>query len=247
MVGSLNLSFFRIAVDLNIKYHDELKNIMAHFRAGQGLVRLISLNEKTPELGDDNSVADSVKKAEFMLHNEANTRKMISEFNSKLCGPDRKTPEKVVQAKIIFENVYGNSPEFWTSRNLSYITSELRVVLDGKAKTNDIMAVDQSGALWVIELKSDRQLKILKGQVEDFKKRIIYYKDSFLELVEIMKPLPHVHANSYWDGETIKKMIIWPMSSSGNIQESTRKELKDNGILAVDYIMHTKYEFRTNS
>jgi len=119
---------------------------------------------------------------------------------------------------------------------LSFITSELRIEQDGEKVVNDILALDSSGALWVIELKSARKLDELIKQCIAFSRAIEGHKELFVKITSVLVK------GIIWDGKTVKRMIIWP-ASSGKPQERTQQLIRDNCIVAVTYADKYTFEF----
>lgn len=213
--------FFKLAVELNDKHHDKLKKAQCHFRGGFGGVSLISLSDKKPELGM--SGIDAV-----------NAEGKIREIGE-LKTPKRATPEKELQAWLINQALFGVPPDFWTERKLQFLTSEVRIEHHPKNVVNDILAIDDAGTLWVIELKSSRDLKRLIEQVHSFAGVIEGRKDYFKEFIGVLNP-----DGTQWDGSTIKKMIVWPEVKDQS-QARTKNLLEEHGIHAVGY--RRLYEF----
>lgn len=222
MNNTHDLQFIELAAKLNTQYHEVLKQKQCHFRGGFGGVSLVSLNDKTPELGLSGVKAD-------------NAADKIAEIDT-LPSPKRTTPEKELQAWIINQLLFGKPPDFWKKLNLSFVTSELRIKQDGENIVNDILAIDSSGALWVIELKSARKLDELNRQCIAFSTAIAGHKELFKNIVTILVK------GINWDGSTVKKMIIWP-ASSGKPQDRTMQLIKDNNIAAVTYSKKYNFEF----
>ena len=224
MNNASEMQFIELAAKLNGQYHEVLRQKQCHFRGGLGGVSLVSLSNKTPELG-------------LTGVNANNAAEKIAKIDN-LTSPKRATPEKELQAWLINQLIFGNPPDFWKKLNLKFVTSELRIEQDGKKAVNDILAIDSSGALWVIELKSDRKLDELIKQCVNFSKAIEGHKELFEKIVTLL-----VKGIS-WDGNTVKRMIIWP-ASSGKQQDRTMRLIKDNGIVAVAYA--NKYTFEYES
>jgi len=222
VTNSSDTQFIELAATLNSQYDDGLRQNQCHFRGGLGGVSLVSLSDKTPELG-------------LPGVNARNASEKIAEINS-LRSPERPTPEKELQAWIINQLLFGKPPDFWEKLNLSFITSELRIEQDGEKVVNDILALDSSGALWVIELKSARKLDELIKQCIAFSRAIEGHKELFVKITSVLVK------GIIWDGKTVKRMIIWP-ASSGKPQERTQQLIRDNCIVAVTYADKYTFEF----
>jgi hypothetical protein len=110
----------------------------------------------------------------------------------------------------------------------------LRINKDGVNVVNDILAIDASGALWVIELKSGRKLEELIKQCIAFSTSIESYKELFIKLIST------VVKGIIWDGKSVKKMIIWP-AATGKPRKKTRELIMANCIVPVTYA--GKYTF----
>ncbi|MDA8099724.1 MAG: hypothetical protein M0042_08860 [Nitrospiraceae bacterium] len=216
-----DLKYFEIAAQLNSTHHDALFQKQCHFRAGCKGISLISLRSTTPELG-------------IPRIRPENALKEIAKMD-KLEKPKRATPEKMLQAWLIRQIIYGNPPDFWNKYNLSFLTSELALEPGRRKIVNDILAIDNEGAIWVIELKSDRQLTELIRQCNDFEKVIVKRKELFIKIVAILGNGTH------WDGRSVRKMIVWP-ASEGDPREKTRDLIKSNNIEAITY--RPLYDFK---
>ena len=213
-----------LAAKLNEQYHEVLRQKQCHFRGGLGGVSLVSLSNKTPELG-------------LTGVNANNAPEKIVEIDN-LRSPKRATPEKELQAWMINQLLFGNPPDFWKKLNLKFVTSELRIEQDGKKAVNDILAIDSSGALWVIELKSDRKLDELIKQCVAFSRAIAGHKELFKKITTLLVK------DVTWDGNTVKKMIVWP-ASSGTQRNKTKQQIKDNNVVAVAYANKYTFEFES--
>lgn len=218
------MRFIELAAILNGQHHETLRQKQCHFRGGLGGVSLVSLSNKTPELG-------------LTGVNANNASEKIAEIDN-LSSPKRATPEKELQAWMINQLLFGEPPDFWEKLNLTFVTSELRLEQDGGKVVNDILALDASGALWVIELKSDRKLDELIKQCIAFSKAIEEHKELFVKITSILVK------GIIWDGKTIKRMIIWP-ASSGKPMERTKQLIKNNCIVAVAYADKYTFEFES--
>jgi hypothetical protein len=224
VTNSSEMQFIELAATLNSQYHDGLRQKQCHFRGGLGGVSLVSLSDKTPELGLPGVSA-------------RNASEKIAEIDN-LSSPRRATPEKELQAWIINQLLFGKPPDFWKKLNLTFVTSELRIEQDGGNVVNDILALDVSGALWVIELKSARKLDELIKQCIAFSRAIEGHKELFKRITTLL-----VQRIS-WDGNTVKRMIIWP-ASSGIQRDKTLQMIKDHNIVAVAYANKYTFEFES--
>lgn len=218
------MRFIELAAILNGQHHEALRQKQCHFRGGLGGVSLVSLSNKTPELG-------------LTGVNVNNASEKIEEIDN-LISPKRATPEKELQAWMINQLLFGKPPDFWKKLNLEFVTSELRIEQNGNKVVNDILALDSSGALWVIELKSARKLDELIKQCIAFSKAIEGHKELFKKITSLL-----VQGRS-WDGNTVKRMIIWP-ASSGKQRDKTMQLIKNNNIVAVAYANKYTFEFES--
>jgi len=221
--------FFREAIRLNRSKHEYLKELQCHFRGSFGGTSLISLHQETPELGVT----------------QVNTRELEAAFNKirELLPPQRVTPEKKLQAALINDILFGTPPVFWKDLNLTFLTSELRLTIPNEIKdsvknnvsiTNDILAIDSNGALWIIELKSKRELKELCRQLSDYTKVILGQKEKVKELVKILSS-----NQCSWDGKSFCKMIIWPKRAS----KTTQGELRSHDVFTIRYSGKDQFEY----
>jgi hypothetical protein len=218
------VQFIELAAILNRQHHDALRQKQCHFRGGLGGVSFVSLSNKTPELG-------------LTGVNANNASKKIAEID-KLSSPKRATPEKELQAWLINHLLFGKLPDFWEKLGLEFITSELRIEQDGNKVVNDMLALDPSGALWVIELKSARKLDELIKQCVAFSRAIEGHKELFKRITDLLAQ------GRSWDGNTVKKMIIWP-ASSGLQRVKTMQMIKENNVVVVGYANKYTFEFES--
>ncbi len=197
---SHQFDYFRIAEELNAENEAGLREKQWHFRGNCNSFSLISLSPKTPELGV--SGLKSKKQGENAF--EWRLAKKIEK------EPRRDTPEKKLQAWII-DSALNNSKKLPFGKNLTFLTSELAITniyvkskgVEGKL-VNDILAIDDNGTLWVVELKSDRNRKRLKEQVSDFMHLIALDQTFFQGLVSTLS------ATEYPFSGEVKSMIVWP-------------------------------------
>jgi hypothetical protein len=196
------MKYFKIAKELNEHHREILKMKQWHFRGNRNSFSLISLSNDTPELGL--SGLKTMKQGENAV--EWRFEKTIGS------EPKRETPEKKLQAWIV-NHALNNGKILPFGKELTFLTSELAftdVEIDSKKKkgklVNDILAIDDNGFLWVIELKSDRQQKRLKDQVNDFIHLIHAEQAFFHRLVQFLTDSTQKH-NVYTQ---VKGMIVWP-------------------------------------
>ena len=196
------MKYFKMAKKLNEAHHDELKKRELHFRGNRKSFSLISLSQNTPEVGI--SSLTSEKQGENALNDR---------IASKLTeGLGRTTPEKALQAWII-KHALNNEMLLPFGNNLRFLTSELAFIdVEIKSKdkhgklVNDLLAIDACGDLWVIELKSDRQKKILTDQVNDYIALVNHECDFFSKLVRMLLSIE-------WSGK-VCGMVVWPFAKT---------------------------------
>lgn len=215
------LKYFKIAKFLNDKHHEILIEKKLHFRGNKNSISLISLSKETAEKGIPN--IKEIEKAESILKSPI-----------KLEKPKRDTPEKVLQAWLIYTSMlHGGKLAF---KDLTFITSELvfeNKALYGLSKSkrdirNDILALDENNNLCIVELKSARDNEVKKQTVE-FEKVIQNEKDFFNQLVKL-------YTNKSWNG-SIRKISVWP-NKNGKLRlqkyldvEEVNYSETDNGFL----------------
>ena len=186
-------SFFKLAMELNKELHSELLKKKLHFRGNKNSISLISLEKDTAEKGISN----------------IKTKEKALEILSKpitLDKPRRKTPEKVLQAWLIYNSMLNNGYLSFKA-NLLFITSELVIqyntneFLDKRDIRNDILAIDEENTLCIIELKSSRTNDVKKQTIE-FEKVVKNKKDFFYDLI-------FLKTNRKWN-QKIRKIAVWP-------------------------------------
>lgn len=208
-----DLKYIKMAQQLNSEYHEKLIEKELHFRGNINSFSLVSLSEKTPELGISN--LKSLKQGEKALEDKIDT------VLAKDLG--RLTPEKALQAWII-KYAFKNNMSLPFGKNLSFVTSELafnNVLVKSKGENgklvNDLLAIDDEGNLWVIELKSAREKSRLSKQVDDFIYVVEEKRDLFLELIEILN-------NRIWNG-SVMGMVVWPYAKTSPLDWGNLKEV----------------------
>jgi hypothetical protein len=189
------LTYFKLAKELNQEFHSILLKKKLHFRGNKNSVSLISLDRETAEKGFSN--IKNREKAKSILENKISIEK-----------PKRQTPEKILQAWIIYDAMINNG-KLGLKNNLTFITSEL--VLANKEEyhlekpkkdiRNDILGIDDENTLCIIELKTLRVNEV-KRQTIKFEKVVKNEKDFFHSLVLL-------HTNKIWNGK-IRKIAVWP-------------------------------------
>lgn len=208
------LKNFKLTIELEKRFRDELTENEVHFRANIHSLSLISISQAKPELGV--TCKNHPDWTSEILRSYIKQVKQLPE-------PKRYTPEKTLQAWIIkaAQKNNGNLP---FSDSIKLITSELALSNDRGTKTvADIIGFDvRSDQLVIIELKSERQLKRLIEQVDNFEK-IIQDNYTFFE------NLVALHGFNSMDSE-IRKAIVWP-----HRRTSPLAELKDENIDEFTY------------
>lgn len=209
------LYYFKCAKELNEEFYEELISKRAHFRGSFNSIALISLDEKTPEIGKS-------------FHSKKGAENGLSCFNPQKPGR-LTTPEKKLQAWIIL-NALNNGNKLPFDANLTFISSEVAIVLDNNKRiVNDILALDEQDKLVVIELKTIRVTEV-KEQALRFKKVIEERKECFYELTKLM-------TGREWNGE-VRSMIVWPATNGGK-ERACKPEYAD----VEEYVYSGNYEF----
>ncbi len=217
-----NFKYFNIVKELNEEYNKELLNKKLHFRGNQNSFSLISLAKETAEKGK--SGMKSKDKAVELLKNDDEL--------SKILKPGRATPEKELQAWMIYSSM-NNNGFLPFDVNMMFITSEL--VFENKERykllkskrekrdiRNDILAIDKDNNLCIIELKSKRDNEV-KNQTIEFEKVVKNETAFFHRLVKL-------YTDKDWNGE-IRKISIWPKAKG----KSKKREFKE--VEEFNYIM----------
>jgi len=209
-----NMEYFRIVKELNTELHEELINKKLHFRGNENSFSLISVAKETAERGK--SGLKDKNKAIKLIQNGI----IIEE-------PNRDTPEKVLQAWII-NFAMNNNWALPFDNNILYLTSELALKVNEKKIVNDILAIDYSGNLCIVELKSKRD-NYVKKQTEIFEKFVNNEKDFFEELLNIISPIK-------WNGK-IRKIAVWP-KAEGKIRKAEYPNVEEINYIEkkVEYI-----------
>lgn len=197
-MNRFSLGFMKMAQELNLEHHEELRDRKLHFRGNINSISLVSLSDDTPEIG----ISNLKSKSEANIALENRIKDKLKE------GLGRSTPEKSLQAWIINKALSSNMILPF-ERKLTFLTSELAlagVFIESQGKegkiVNDILAIDDYGTLWVIELKSAREKKTLKNQINNFISVVDKNRDLFTDLVQIL-------SNKNWSGK-ICGMVVWP-------------------------------------
>ena len=101
--------------------------------------------------------------------------------------------------------------------NISYLTSEIALKIDGEKKVNDILAIDSEGRMCIVELKSKRHNKV-KKQAIDFENVVNTEKAFFINLLKAISTIG-------WNGE-IRKIAVWPRPK-GTTKEKEYREVEE--------------------
>lgn len=187
------LQYFRIARDLNKNHHAALLADQLHFRGNFGSYSLVSVDQKTPELGI--SGLKDYEQGRKLINGPGDQVKKI---------PGRPTPEKRIQAYIIGHALHhaGVLP----FADLLFVTSELALNIGGKQKmVNDILALGPNGELVIIELKSDRSNHVKEQAIKFEAQAVLPNKSLFQGLVLLM-------TGKTWSAG-IRKIAVWPAPS----------------------------------
>ena len=174
-----------------------------HFRANLNSLSLISVSSNKPELG-----------VQCKNHNQW-TSEILNSYIKKIHSksePERLTPEKLLQAQIIKE-AQANNRKLPFDNSIIFITSELAMRNNSGTKiVSDIIGYNTAtNQLVIIELKSDRLLKRLIEQVENFEKIINENFYFFQELINL----------NNFDKLSLapKKAIVWPYKNTSPLEK----------------------------
>ena len=181
------LKYFKLAKELNEKHHEELLNKQFHFRGNFNSMSLVSLSQKSPEMGKSS------------IKSEATAEKYLKTL--KLSTPGRLTREKHLQAFIIQASLLnGGKMPFG---GYQFLTSEMAFpVGDRKRLVNDILAIDSEGTLVIIELKSLRDTKVI-AQTISFNDNVVQKESKlFSNLVTLL-------SGKQWNNK-VKRVAVWP-------------------------------------
>lgn len=210
---SFDLKFVQMAKELNSRNHEELSRKELHFRGNLNSFSLVSLAQETPELGISN--IKSLEQGEKILTDKIDIK--LAE------GLGRTTPEKSLQAWTI-KYAFNNHMSLPFGNNLTFVSSEIainNVFVKSKGQrgklVNDLLAIDDKGTLWVVELKSSRDKTRLTNQVDDFILVVEEKRDLFEELLEIL-------SKQKWNGK-VRGMVVWPHAKTSPLNWGHIKEV----------------------
>jgi len=216
------LKYIKIAHELNTELAGKLAAQEFHFRGNLNSFSLISLSKGTPEMGYSGLQTKETGKKRFneAIHLEGFKPRTLTN------GKKGKNPEKELQAWII-KHALSNDLKLPFDPSIKFLCSELSLKMkDGKRAVNDVLGIDVSGNLVIIELKTDRHKKRLTEQVNNFEEAIVLNEEFFKKLVKVFLP------SEEWSGK-IKKIVIWPALDSGKmiswkdgIREITYKQIE---------------------
>lgn len=216
----MDTKFFQIALELEKQFRDQLIENEVKFRASLNSLSLISLSKERPELG--------VTCKDHQCWTSEVLDAYIEKIKSKPI-PGRPTPEKLLQAWII-KSAQENNHQLPFGSAIRFITSELAIHNKKESKiVSDIIGYDtKTKQLVIVELKSDRHLKRLIEQVDNFEEII---SDNFL----FFRNLLALHGFSKLEKES-KKVIVWPHERTSpleklqklNIAEYTYQKVGEN-------------------
>lgn len=178
-----------------------------HFRPASSGISMVGLLHEFPQLGKSGLTKRDIER-------------LVTDFDAMfaehcMTGPGKKTPEKQLQSFLIRES-YRNgrhmAPINEASRDgvdLVFVTDEIALPTATGGKTVcDILALRRDGGRCrpvLIELKSERALKRLVAQVNDYAATMVDHAALFAELFSALL------------GEDIRfelppeKWIVWPM------------------------------------
>jgi hypothetical protein len=211
---NINPRFFQLALELEKQFHEELIKNEVHFRASLNSLSLISVSADKPELGV--SCKNHKHWTTEVLH-------IYIEKIKKKPMPKRPTPEKSLQAWIIkYSQVNDRKLPF--NNSIKFLTSELAIHNNNGTKiVSDIIGYDtNTNQLIIIELKSNRLLKKLIEQVDNFEK--IFHNNYWF-----FRELIILHDFNILE-DISRKVIVWPHAKT-----SPLKRLKDIDITEYTY------------
>lgn len=208
-----SLKYFTYTKKLNDDNHEVLRKKKLHFRGNINSFSLVSLDPRTPEIGVSSlkSLEDGEKALDEPIESKLNA------------GIGRSTPEKALQAWVI-DHALNHDMLLPFGEKLTFLTSELalsNVYIKSEDKigklVNDILAIDDSGVLWVIELKSDRLKKELTKQVDNFISVIDNNVSFFTDLVALLSV-------KIWE-KKVRGMVVWPHAHTSPLDWGEIKEV----------------------
>lgn len=206
-----SMHFFKLAKELELQFKNELIKNEVHFRPNLNSLSLISISSNKPEIGI------TCKTHENWSKEILNSYIQIIENKP---TPKRPTPEKDLQSWII-KNALINNNSLPFDPNIKFITSELAICNNnGHKVVSDILGFDtKTNALIVIELKSDRLLKRLIEQVNNFEEVILEKRLFFENLLQL-----HCINNSI---NSVLKAIVWPYERTSPLKKLKDLEIKE--------------------
>lgn len=223
----MELKYFELAHKLNESYKQLLIDNEVHFRASINSISMISVSNDKPQLGVK-CYAPNYKSSTDLKNI------IVGDINKvkSLIKPLRSTPEKELQAWII-KYALNNNNCLPFEPDIKFITSELSIQNEsGKRTVTDILGFNEvARQIYIIELKSERLLKRLIHQVNDFEAVILEKHQFFSQLLSIHGFTSH--ADFF---KTIKKVIVWPLGKA-----PSKEELRRESIIEITY--HDHYTF----
>ena len=212
-----------------------------HLRPTAKGVSLVSIGKKTPQI--------RAKDIEFSCK-----VKFDSHQKSDPIEPKRSTPEKELQSWII-RDAYRNQGRMKSIEpivkmkiipvadvKVFFVTDEIGLVSGdtGKLIKCDILAVrkesEANGKVnWIpmqIELKSERKLDELIGQLEKYEKVFEKSRKAFETIYNILLN-PVIGEKITFDASKLEKWILWPYAA--NPQQVTKEKISKNGINEIQY------------
>jgi hypothetical protein len=190
--------YFQLAKQLNEQHRETLLEYPARFRGSFNSLSLISLKCSKPQLGLS-GIQDKVQKKDFHIHD------LLSKLD-KLDVPKRPTPEKELQSWLL-KNEMRNG-HFAFDEDLQLVTDEFANRNESKAVADIFAFNKRTGAFVLVELKSQRQLKKLTGQLTAAEAAVKNDLPAFTELLRI-------HSFNWLEPFAIEKIAIWPKECVG--------------------------------
>jgi len=214
------LKYFKIAKEINDANREVFIKKQAHCRGNLNSMSVISLHKDTPEMAFETGLKKSIDNIDSILN------KIPRE-------PERPTPEKLLQAKIIQEAIKHEKHYLPFGEKIKFITSEMAIEDNGSKIVNDILGYSETDGLFIIELKSERLQTELIKQVENFEKIVLKNIPLFEEL------LNNIYGHN-WDKTAIKKAIVWPLNTNAKSTTSAK-------FINIEEFSYDKIEFSNSN
>ena len=199
---NINLSSFRLAIELELEFKDVLIENEVYFRGNLHSLSLISHSEAMPEIG--------VTYRNYCSRSLTTLKSCINEIKKQPL-PKRPTPEKSLQAWII-QQAQRNNNFLPFDKSIKFITSELTMKNNGAIHFCDIIGYNtRTHQAVLFELKPSRLFDQLKEQIDIF-------SDIFSENYIFFQQLMQLYG--FPELEKIPmKAIVWPTARTSPIKK----------------------------